>query len=312
MWWMLLVLLYGLLKGSREIAKKKAMTRNSVMEVLVVYTILSFIFVIPQAPKAMGLEPKYYGFIALKSFAIFLAWICGFRSLKKLPVSLYGILDLSRVLFATFFGIVFLSERPSVWQISGLIIVCAGLLLLKFKPPFLRKIFKVEEGDAGASGASESTSPAAPLKSFSSAHANSTTFYVVLALISCLLNAVSGFMDKVLMSDISSAQLQFWYMLFLVAYYIIYVIITKEKIRLSVLKNGWVWLLAVMFVIGDKALFIANGNPDSKITIMTLIKQSGCIVTIIGGKFIFKEKNTGYRFFCAAIVILGIVLGVIQ
>ena len=67
-----------------------------------------------------------------------------------------------------------------------------------------------------------------------------------------------------------------------------------------------------MFVIGDKALFIANGMADSRITIMTLIKQSGCIVTIIGGKFIFKEKNTAYRFFCAAVIICGIVLGVVK
>lgn len=301
--WMLLVLLYGLLKGSREIAKKLAMNKNSVMEVLVVYTILSFIFVIPQAPKAGGLEPKFYGLIAIKSFCIFIAWICSFRSLKKLPVSLYGILDLSRVLFATFFGVALLDEVLSPYQISGLIIVCSGLLLLKFKPPFLRKIFKIEEN----------SSTKLPLAS-----ENSTTnvypvwIYVAMALISCLLNAVSGFMDKVLMKDISSSQLQFWYMLFLVIYYLIYILITREKIGLSVFKNIWVWILAVMFVIGDKALFIANGMADSRITIMTLIKQSGCIVTIIGGKFIFKEKNTAYRFFCAAVIICGIVLGVVK
>ena len=44
---------------------------------------------------------------------------------------------------------------------------------------------------------------------------------------------------------------------------------------------------------------------------MTLIKQAGCLVTILGGKFVFKEKNTGYRMFCACIIIFGIVMGVI-
>ena len=126
-----------------------------------------------------------------------------------------------------------------------------------------------------------------------------------------MLNAVSGFLDKVLMKDISSSQLQFWYMLFLITYYLIYVLIFRVKISPAVFKNGWVWLLAIMFVIGDKALFIANGNPASKITIMTLIKQAGCLVTILGGKFVFKEKNTGYRLFCACIIIVGIVMGVI-
>lgn len=311
--WMLLVLLYGLLKGAREIAKKKAMQKNSVMEVLVVYTILSFVMVIPQAPKAGGLEPPFYFYIAIKSFCIFLAWICSFRSLKKLPVSLYGVLDLSRILFATLFGLTILGETLGIFQIFGLVFVCLGLLLLKFKPRFLKKLFKLEE-----------TQPSAPVITNASVEGqiqtekkrlfifkDQTTFYVFIAFISCFLNAISGLLDKILMKDITSSQLQFWYMVFLVAYYVIYILLKKEKIGISVLKNPWVWLLAIMFVIGDKALFIANGMADSRVTIMTLIKQSGCLVTILGGRFVFKEKNTGYKLFCASIIILGIVLGVL-
>lgn len=311
--WMLLVLLYGIFKGAREIAKKKAMSKNTVMEVLVIYTLLSFIMVLPEIPKAGGLEPKYFIFIAIKSFSIFLAWLCSFYSLKKLPVSLYGILDLSRVLFATFFGVVFLHEVLSPFQLSGLIIVCSGLLLLKFKPPFLKKLFKVEDGDRPQTvqTVQNGDGPQVSLQP-QEENQHSTTFFVILALISCMLNAVSGFLDKVLMKDMTSEQLQFWYMLFLIGYYLIYVVIKRIKISPSVFKNGWVWLLAIMFVIGDKALFVANGMAGSKITVMTLIKQSGCIVAIIGGKLIFREKNTTYRFFCAFIIITGIVLGVIK
>ncbi|MBQ0167065.1 MAG: EamA family transporter [Treponema sp.] len=298
MTWILLVLLYGLLKGAREIAKKKAMETNSVMEVLVVYTLLSFLFVIPQAPEAGGVTAQQLAFIALKSFVIFLAWICSFRSLKKLPVSLFGILDLSRVLFATFFGAVILGEDMGPWQVAGLIVVCAGLVMLKFRP---RKAGNAQKADGAL------TADPAPAQETAPA----TTLYVILALLSCMLNAVSGFLDKVLMKDITSAQLQFWYMLFLISFYLIYVLVTREKIRSSVWKNWWVWLLAIMFVIGDKALFVANGYPESKITVMTLIKQSGCIVAILGGKFIFKEKNTTWRLICALVIIAGIVMGVV-
>ncbi|MGN0381246.1 MAG: hypothetical protein ACI4EP_05145, partial [Suilimivivens sp.] len=63
-------------------------------------------------------------------------------------------------------------------------------------------------------------------------------------------------------------------------------------------------------VAADKALFIANGMEQSRITVMTLLKQSGCIVTILAGKFIFKEKNIGYKLFCAAVIVAGIVIGV--
>ncbi len=294
--WILLVLLYGVLKGLREIAKKKAMTKNSVMEVLIAYTFLSFIFVLPELPKAGGLESKYYFFIAIKSFAVFLAWICSFRSLKKLPVSLYGILDLSRVLFATSFGVFLLGESLNAMQISGLLIVCAGLLLLKFRIPFGKR--KTEE--------------TGEIDKESDEKSKTQTLYVILALISCLLNAVSGFLDKVLMKDISSSQLQFWYMFFMILYYALYMFASHTKVSLSVAKNQWIWILAVMFIIGDKALFIANGIPESRITIMTLIKQSGCLITILGGYFVFKEKNIAYKLFCASVVIAGILVSMIH
>ena len=44
--WMWLVLLYGVLKGLRDVVKKKALVRNSVIEVLFFYTLIGFIFVI--------------------------------------------------------------------------------------------------------------------------------------------------------------------------------------------------------------------------------------------------------------------------
>lgn len=312
--WILLVLLYGILKGLREIAKKKALKKNSVMEVLVQYTFLSFLLVLPQAPNAGGLEPKFFVFIAIKAIAVFLAWICSFHSLKELPVSLYGILDLSRVLFATSFGVFLLGEPLSFLQALGLVIVCSGLLLLKFRPPFLAKLLKYQ-GNTEAQIVSKSTDISAssiPEQAQNTEKKRRTTIFVILALASCLLNAISGFLDKVLMKDISSSQLQFWYTFFMILYYLIYVLVTRTKISRTVWKNKWIWLLAIMFIIGDKALFIANGIPESRITVMTLIKQGGCIVTILGGYFVFKEKNIAYRLFCATVIIIGILIGMIN
>ena len=97
MMWIWLVLLYGVIKGIREIVKKKALEKNATIEVLFLYTLLAFVMVLPDAKHAMGLEPKYYFLIGLKSFVIFLAWIFSFMAIKKMPISLYGVLDLSRV-----------------------------------------------------------------------------------------------------------------------------------------------------------------------------------------------------------------------
>ena len=308
MLWVWLVLLYGVLKGCREICKKKALETCSSIEVLLIYSLVSFALVCPDAPRAMGLAPKYYFYIAIKSFVIFVAWICGFKAIKRLPISFYGVLDLSRVLFSTMLGVFVLHEVMSTYNIIGLLLVCVGLLMLKFRPDvFLQRIRKTAAAAKQMGAEPEGTGQ---LKT-TGTQENISLPVVLMALISCLLNAVSGLMDKILMKDMNSSQLQFWYMLFLCLFYIIYAIIVHEKIDLKkTLKNKWVWILSIMFVIADRALFVANSMEASQVTVMTLLKQAGCIVTILAGRFVFKEKNTGYKLVCAVVIIAGIVLSV--
>ncbi len=286
MMWIALVLLYGVLKGVREIVKKKALSKNSTIEVLFMYTLLSFLIVLPDVKNAMGLELHFYFYIALKSFVIFLAWMCSFKAIKKMPISLYGVLDLSRVLFATLLGVAVMQEILGPYQILGLLLVSAGLLLLKYHP---------RSRQNGVSKAGEAVE----------------VRYVVMAFASCLLNAVSGLLDKILMKDISSSQLQFWYLLFLTLFYLLFILVSRVPVNWgSAVRNQWVWLLSLLIVIADRALFMANGMDGSRITVMTLLKQSGCVVTILAGRFLFREKNTTHKLVCAAIIIAGIVAAV--
>lgn len=281
--WAWLVLLYGVLKGARDVAKKKAMEKSSVLGVLFFYTFLSFLMVLPEAKGAMGVPAPLMGATVIKSFVIFVGWICGFKALEKMPVSLYGILDLSQMLFTMLLGVVFLGERMTLLQGAGLLLVLSGLVMLR----------------AGKNGGAMK-SEGVEMK------------WVGMALICCLFNGISGTMDKVLMKSMTSVQLQFWYMFFLSGFYGLYLLIRKIRIDWkSVLKNGWIWLMAVLFVIGDRALFMANGMPDSRVTVMTLIKQSSCVMAIIGGRLIFREKNIGYKLICAGVVIAGILLAVL-
>lgn len=282
--WMLQVLLYGLLKGTREIVKKKSLNRSSVMEVLFFYTLFGFLFVCPDAGNAGGVQAEHMILVAVKSFVIFLAWMCSFKAIKKMPISLYGILDLSRVLFAMLLATIVMHETLTGYQVTGLAFVCTGLLMLKGLPG------KKKE---------DSREKVAPV-------------IVMLAFASCLLNAFSGLLDKILMQDLNSSQLQFWYMLYLVLFYLVYIILTRTKIRVKeALKNPWIWILAILFIIADRSLFLANADPASRISVMTLIKQSGCLVTILGGKLIFHEKNIGYKLICASVIVAGIVIAVL-
>ena len=112
------------------------------------------------------------------------------------------------------------------------------------------------------------------------------------------------------MKEMNSSQLQFWYTFFLVVYYSIYALVRRVKINKGIWKNIWVWFLAVGIIVMDKALFIANGYTESQVTIMTMIKQSSVIIAILSGKFIFREKNILQKMICAAIIIIGILIGI--
>lgn len=280
-----MVLIYGTLKGIRDIAKKKALEINSVVEVLLVYTALSFLFTVPMAGTVTGVPTKEMLLIAVKSFVIFIAFLFSFYAIKKMPVSLYGVIDLSRLLFSMTLGIVVLHETLHANQMIAMVLVATGLLMLKYKPKAQRVNGTAEEKVA--------------------------TIIYIMAFASTFLNAISGTLDKVLMStgNVTSGQLQFWYTFFMLIYYGLYALVTKAKINWkTVLKNPYVWVISILFVVADRCLFVANSYPESRVTVMTLLKQICCIVTIAGGKIIFKEKNTLQRLICALVIITGIVI----
>ena len=281
--WIFLVALYGVLKGIRDVLKKKALQRNTVMEVLFFYTVIGFLFVIPGGGGAFSLSPYIMAAIIFKSFFVFSAWLLSFKAIEKLPISFFGVMDLSGVLFSTVFGIVFLREAVTVNGIIGLAIVMSGLLLVNYK----------KDDD----------------------NTQIIPKYVIFALLSCILNAISGIMDKVLMSggEVDSSQLQFWFMLDMVVMYAVYILVTKTKINIkSALKNYYILIISVLFVVGDRALFIANGIGGSTVSVMVLLKQSACFVSILGGFLLFKEKNVLFRAICATLILVGIFISVLD
>ena len=277
--WVILTAFYGLAKGARDGLKKKALEKGGVMEVLFLYTALAFLLTIPFSRDIFGIPPIYYLWIFFKSFVIFLAWILAFTSIKKMPVSLYGVMDTARMLFSTVIALIFLGETMTLSKGIGLALVLCGLVIVNL----------------GHGKADE----------------NVEFKYIIFSLLTCLFNAISGVMDKALMStgDINASQLQFWYMFYMTVLYGIYILAARVPLRLSTLKTDyWIVILSVLFVVSDRALFMANAYPESEVTVMTLVKQLSVVVTVLTGKLVFHEKNILQRAICACVVIAGVVV----
>ncbi len=280
--WIIFIILYGVFKGLREPIKKKALEKNGVLETLFLYVFLGFLMCIPFSGDALLIQPKFLVIILIKSSVIFAAWIAAFISVKKLPVSLYGIMDTSRVIFSTLLGILILGEALTAKGTVGLLLVVVGIYLVNTKKSGERAEIKIK--------------------------------YLLAMFISCALNAVSGTIDKIVMmtGEITSSQLQFWFMLLLSLMYYIYIRSRGEKVNFRTgLKNPCIYLMSGLLIFGDRLLFMANSDPASKVTLMTVIKQSSVVVTILSGMIIYKEKNILFKLMCAAIVIAGILMVVL-
>ncbi len=281
--WIPLVLFYGLAKGARDALKKQALTKSSVIEVLFYHALIALVVLIPFSHNLLAVSFVDHLWIFLKSFVIFVGWIFAFTSIKHMPVSLYGVIDTARVVFSIVLALIFLGEVMTIPKAAGLLLVILGIVLVNFGNKDDGKAIKMK--------------------------------YLVIALLSCLLNAISGLLDKMLLSKgtLDSSQLQFFYMLYMTALYGVYIIFKREKIKLSTIKNNyWIAILSVLFVIADRALFIANEDPESQITVMTLIKQSSVLVTVLCGKMFFKEKHILKRTVCAMVVFAGIILATVS
>ncbi len=280
--WVIFILLYGIIKGTRVPIKKALLRDVNVLSALFGYTFIGFLVSALTVEGVFSFTFSIFVWVIIKTLAVFFAWIMAFKSLKKVPVSVYGVLDMSRVVFSILFGILFLHENLTVKTVASLFLIILGLYFVN-----QNKIENKEEYNHK---------------------------YVVYILLSCFFNSVSGTLDKYIMStgEITSSALQFWFMLLLSAFYLLYMLIKKEKFEArKTFTNPWLYILSILLVIGDRLLFIANSDSASQVVTMTIIKQVDVVVTILLGRLIYKEKNIIRKLLCAFIIILGIVLSVI-
>ena len=273
--WVIFVVVYGMLKSSRDCMKKAALKRSSLYEVLFFYTLIGLCFSLPSLPEAMNLAPTLIFYVFIKSVVVCTAWFFSCLALGKMSVSLYGIMDLARVVFSMLLGVFALGETLTIPKIAGAGLVILGLLLVNLK----------RKGNAEKASIS----------------------IIIFSLLCCFFNSVSGTMDKALMGHMTSGQLQFWFMFFMTIIYAVTLTIHRKEMCIKTLKkNYWIPLMSLSLVIGDRLLFEANASPYSEVTVMTIIKQSSVIVTVLLGRLIYKEKNIVYKLFCCFIVLAGI------
>lgn len=279
--WMIYTFIYAIFTGFFQCSKKKATEKNSIYEVLALFTTIAFILTLVTSKNVFNIEFLSLVIILLKSIIIVIAWILSLHAIQRMPISLYSIINLSRIVFSILLSVIFLGEKLTVFLIIGAIIIIFGLFLVN----------KVSN---------EKNNKETDLKT------------ILILLVACLINSISAIIDKQILKSVTPIQLQFWFLFFLAISYWGILLFKNKKIDLKKMgKNYWILLAAISLTVGDRFLFQANEIPESKVSIMTLIKQLSVIEGIILGKIFFKEKNIIKKLLCSLLIIIGIIFTVI-
>ncbi len=277
--WLYLTLISGVLLGFYDISKKKALQYTSVFKVLATYTLFSFVFVSYNFKISTNIERTILLLIILKSFAVYLSWICNFMAFKRLPISIVAPFHTLIPIFTMLFGVSLLGERFPVIKLLGIAVMLASYYVI------------------GKTGKEEMQS-------------HFEKKYIFLILGNSLFSSLSAILDRIILKSTSPTVLQFWFCFFMALFFFITLALlyikksTRDKTtgKLSV----YILLMSLLLVISDRVYFTATGMEDAQISIIIPVRNISILVSSIIGGLIFKEKNLKVKMVCTVFILMGI------
>lgn len=106
----------------------------TLLRTCVILVVLSgFVYATGKWTNPLTLSSKTLGFLLLSGLATGASWVCYFRALKAGDASKVAPIDKLSLLLVALFAVVFLGERPSLREWTGILLVGAGVLVLSFR-----------------------------------------------------------------------------------------------------------------------------------------------------------------------------------
>lgn len=100
---------------------------------IILVVLAAFVVTTGKWSNPATLSGKTWGFLVLSGLATGASWVCYFRALKLGEASKVAPVDKLSLLLVAVFAFVFLHERPSLREWSGIALVGVGVLVLSLK-----------------------------------------------------------------------------------------------------------------------------------------------------------------------------------
>lgn len=289
--WLSLAFASAALLGLYDAAKKKALTGNAVLPVLLLNTFFCSLFFLPailSAECGFGwfdgtvLESscgtlRAHGLVVLKSAIVLTSWIFGYFGMKHLPLTIVGPINATRPVLVLLGALLIFGERLNASQWAGVLLALVSLFLL------------------GRSSRREGVD---------FAHNR----WILCIAAAALTGAASGLYDKYIMMRLDPVFVQSWYNLYQFLMMAVVVGILWWPRRGHTTPFRWSWaipFISIFLSAADFAYLYALRDPDAMISVVSMIRRGSVVVSFLCGAALFHERNLRSKAVDLAFILVG-------
>lgn len=275
--WLTLAFTSAALLGLYDVAKKRALTDNAVLPVLLLNTIFSsllFAPVIVAAECGLGWfdgtllesvpgDAHAHALVALKSAIVLVSWVFGYFAMKHLPLTIVGPINATRPVMVLVGAMLLFGERLNGYQWVGVALALLSLFLLS------------------RSGRREGVD---------FAH----NVWILCIAAAAVMGAVSGLYDKYIMARLDPVFVQSWYNFYQLLMMGTVVGLLWWPRRRTTTPFHWSWaipLISIFLSLADFAYLTALGEEGAMISVVSMVRRGSVVVSFCCGALLFHERN---------------------
>ncbi len=277
--WLLLCLVSAFFLGMYDVAKKGAVNSNAVFPVLFFSTLSAVVCALPavvlsEADPLLAQKIHFYVprmpfsvhlLIVVKSLIIGISWVLSYFGLKNLPITVASPLRATAPFFTVLAAITLFSERPSVNQCIGIILILVGYVLY----------------------------------SKSSRHDDKNSvriIWIIFMILAAITGAISSGFDKYLLQfrAVPPLFVLYWFLFYLSIIYGIIVLIfwyPKRLVTTPFRFRPAIIFVGALLVFADMAYMTALSDSQAKLALVSSIRRANVFISFIGGVLFFREGN---------------------
>ena len=275
--WLTLAFTSAALLGLYDVAKKRALTDNAVLPVLLLNTLFSsllFAPVIVAAECGLGWfdgtllesvpgDAHAHALVALKSAIVLVSWVFGYFAMKHLPLTIVGPINATRPVMVLVGAMLLFGERLNGYQWVGVALALLSLFLLS------------------RSGRREGVD---------FAH----NVWILCIAAAAVMGAVSGLYDKYIMTRLDPVFVQSWYNFYQLLMMGTVVGLLWWPRRRTTTPFHWSWaipLISIFLSLADFAYLTALGEEGAMISVVSMVRRGSVVVSFCCGALLFHERN---------------------